>query len=87
MEHNMQTIKIEIEDNLYQNIVDSGINIQEKLKDMVYDLIDDGYPSLSTQEAKKRVSDAVERYESKRGIYKPYDNNFTKKINQYIDSL
>jgi polyhydroxyalkanoate synthesis regulator phasin len=83
----MQTIKIEIEDSLYQNIIDSGINIQEKLKDMMYDLIDDGYPFISTQEAKKRVSDAVERYESKKGAYSPYDTNFTKNMNQYIDSL
>ena len=83
----MQTIKIEIEDSLYQNIIKSGIDIQEKLKDMVYDLVDDGYPAISTQEAKKRVSDAVDRYESKKGVYSPYDKSFTKNINQYIDSL
>ena len=83
----MQTIKIEIEDNLYQSIVDSGINIQEKLKDMMYDLIDDGYPAISTIEAKKRVFNAVERYESKKGNYNPYDKNFAEKMNQYIDNL
>ena len=83
----MQTIKIEIEDSLYQNIIKSGIDIQEKLKDMVYDLVDDGYPAISTQEAKKRVNNAIDRYESKKGVYSPYDTSFTKNINQYIDNL
>ncbi|MCF6173052.1 MAG: hypothetical protein L3J44_04625 [Campylobacteraceae bacterium] len=83
----MQTIKIEIEDSLYHSIVDSGVNIQEKLKDMMCDLIDDGYPAISTQEAKKRVFDAVKRYESGKGNYSPYNNDFTEKMNQYIDNL
>jgi hypothetical protein len=58
----MQTIKIELEDSLYKNIIDNGINIQEKLKEMLYDLVDDGYPAISTKEAKKRVSDTVVSY-------------------------
>jgi polyhydroxyalkanoate synthesis regulator phasin len=59
----MQTLKIELEDGVYQNIVHSGIDIQEKVKEFLFDLVDDGYPAITTQEAKKRVSDAVKRYE------------------------
>ncbi len=83
----MQTIKIDIEDTLYQSIIDKGINVQEKLKDMIYDLMNDDYPSISTAEAKKRVFDAVQRYENKKDIYRSYDDNFKKEMDQYIDSL
>lgn len=58
----MHTIELELEDNLYQNIVKSGIDVQSKFKEFLFDLVDDGYPAISTEEAKKRVSDAVDRY-------------------------
>ena len=60
----MQTLKIELEDSVYQNVVQSGIDIQEKVKEFLFDLVDDGYPAITTQEAKKRVSDAVNRYKN-----------------------
>ena len=82
----MQTIKIELEDNIYQNILDSGVNIQEKLKEMAYDLIDDGYPSLSTKEAKKRVSDGVNRYRDGTGEYVNH-NDYLKEIEKFSQSL
>ena len=87
MESKMQTIKIEIDDNLYYSIVDSGINIQEKLKDVMYDLIDDGYPAISTQEAKKRVFDSVQRYKSGSGKYTPLNDDFWNKLESKIDNL
>jgi len=31
----MQTIKLDIEDSIYKNIVNSGINIQSELKKMI----------------------------------------------------
>jgi len=60
----MQTIHLQIQDNLYNQLINSGVNIQEKLNEVLYEMIDDGYPSISTQEAKKRVSDAVEEYKN-----------------------
>jgi len=63
----MQTIEIKIEDSMYQSIVESGIDIQSKIKEFIYELIDDGYPTITTEEAKKRVSNAVEDYK-KNGI-------------------
>jgi hypothetical protein len=58
----MQTIKLQLEDSVYQNFVKSGVDIQEKFKEFLAEFIDDGYPAITTEEAKKRVSEAVEDY-------------------------
>ena len=58
----MQTIKIQLEDTMYQNIVQSSVDIQAKFKEFLIDFVDDGYPAITTEEAKKRVSEAVEDY-------------------------
>jgi hypothetical protein len=63
----MHTIKLQLDDNLYEDITQSGIDIKEKFKEFLMDFVDDGYPSISTKEAKKRVSEAVEDYQ-KNGI-------------------
>ena len=55
----MQTIKIELEDHIYKKVVDSGVNLQERFKEMIYDFLDDGYPAITTEEAKRRVAKAV----------------------------
>jgi hypothetical protein len=60
----MQTIKIQLEDTVYQNIVKSGVDIQAKIKEFLLDFVDDGYPAISTEEAKKRVADAMEDYKT-----------------------
>ena len=60
----MHTIKLQIDDNLYEEITQSGIDIKEKFKEFLTDFIDDGYPAISTEEAKKRVTDAINRYRS-----------------------
>ena len=72
----MQTLKIEIEDNIYQNIVHSGIDVQEKVKEFLFDLVDDGYPAISTEEAKKRVAKAVTRYHENPESFTVADDNF-----------
>ena len=73
----MHTIKLQLDDNLYEDITQSGIDIKEKFKEFLMDFIDDGYPSISTKEAKKRVSEAVEDYQ-KNGIknFNVLDNAF-----------
>lgn len=58
----MQTIKLQLDDNMYQNIVQNGIDIQAKFKEFLFDLIDDGFPAITTEEAKKRVGGAVQEY-------------------------
>ena len=73
----MHTIKLQLDDNLYEDITQSGIDIKEKFKEFLMDFVDDGYPSISTNEAKKRVSEAVEDYQ-KNGIknFNVLDNTF-----------
>ena len=37
----MQTIKLQLEDNLYKNVLNSGIDVQAKFKEFLFDLVDD----------------------------------------------
>ena len=60
----MQTLQFQIQDDLYDNIKDSGIDINNKVKDFLYSLVDDGYPAITTAEAKQRVNDAVANYKN-----------------------
>jgi hypothetical protein len=60
----MHTIHLEIQDSLYEQLVQSGVNVQEKLRELLNDMVDDGYHSIGMDEAKKRVGDAVERYKN-----------------------
>lgn len=72
----MQTIKLQLEDNLYKTILDSGIDIQTKFKEFLFDLVDDGYLAISAEEAKERVSKAVEDYHTKPHKFSTLDRGF-----------
>lgn len=72
----MRTIKLELEDNLYQSIINNKIDVQAKFKEFLFDLVDDGYPSISTQEAKERVSKAVEDYHTNPQKFSTLDSDF-----------
>ncbi len=60
----MVTINLELEDSLYEDIKKQGIDLQAQFKEFLSDLKDDGYPSISREEAKNRVSEAVREYKS-----------------------
>lgn len=83
----MQTLEIELSDDVYEDLKSSNIDFQAKIKEYIATLLDDGYPAISTQEAKKRVSDAVDRYRNGTGKYTPYDKNFVVEMENYIQSL
>jgi hypothetical protein len=83
----MHTIQLQIQDDIYDELKSKGIDINNKLQEFLLNLADDGYPSISTQEAKQRVSDAVDRYRNGTGKYTPYDKNFTDEMESYIQSL
>ncbi len=83
----MRTIKIEIEDTIYDKIVESGIDIQEKFKELVYDFAYNSYPGISTKEAEQRVRDALKRYKSGKYEFDSYDKSFVEKLDSYIDNL
>jgi len=82
----MQTIQLQLQDDLYEEILSNGIDIQLKFKEYLSNLVDDGYPSITTEEAKKRVSDAVDRYKNGTGTYLN-ENEYKEHINNKMESL
>ncbi|MGE4420300.1 MAG: hypothetical protein AB7D38_10800 [Sulfurimonas sp.] len=83
----MHTLKLQIQDDMYESIVSKGIDINHKLQEFIATLADDGYPAISTQEAKKRVADAVQRYRDGNGTYTPLDKDYMDEMHNYIQSL
>lgn len=65
----MHTLQINIEDGLYKHLTQKGIDIENNVQAFLSDLLDEGYPAISTEEAKKRVAEAVKRYETNSGEY------------------
>lgn len=82
----MHTIKLNIPDNLYPKLVDSKIDIQSQFEEFLYDLFDDGYPAISTDEAKKRVSEAVFKYKNGELKTLPYEQG-TDKIDNWLKTI
>jgi len=82
----MHTINLQIQDDLYESITSKGYDINTKIKEFLYSFVDDEYPSISTDEANIRVSDAVNRYKNKTGSYADQDQYLTH-INSTIDNL
>jgi len=69
----MRTIELQIQDDIYDSLIEKGINLNNKIKEFLYSLVDDGYPAISYNEAKQRVSQAIDRYKNQTGIY--FDEN------------
>ena len=65
----MHTIKLQIQDDIYDELVSQGIDLNHKVHEFLNTLVNDSYPPISTQEAKKRVTDGVDRYKSGKGSY------------------
>lgn len=82
----MRTIELQIPDNVYNQLVKSGIDIKQQLQDTIYALLDDGFPSITTHEATKRVGDAVRDYET--GVMKtvPYMQGMDK-IDNWLKTI
>ena len=83
----MQTIKLQLEDNLYESILNSGIDVQAKFKEFLFDLVDDGYPSITTEEAKKRVHEAVEDYQNNPQNFSKLDSDFWNDTQDYYKDI
>jgi prevent-host-death family protein len=49
-------------------------------------VVDDGYPSISFDEASARVADAVDRYKSGKGNYTELDNTYWESLDALIDN-
>ncbi len=82
----MHSIKLNIPDNLYPKLINSKIDIQLQFEEFLYDLLDDGYPSISTNEAKQRVSEAVKKYKSGKLETIPYEEGMDK-IDNWLKTI
>ena len=82
----MQTIKIELEDHIYKRVIDSGVNLQEKFKEMIYDFLDDSYPAITAKEAKKRVTKAVKDIRNGSAILLTQEE-YDKDMEKFLKSL
>jgi len=72
----MHTIKLQLDDNLYENITQNGIDIKEKFKEFLMDFVDDGYPTITTEEAKKRVTDTINKYHNEPQSFTELNDEF-----------
>lgn len=82
----MQTLKVHIDDSVYSKLIKSGIDIEANIQSFLEELLDDGYPAISTNEAKKRVCDAVDRYHNGTGEYLNAEQ-YQSYINQTMQKL
>lgn len=84
----MHTVQIQINDDVYEHLSSKNIDIQAKIKEYLLALVNsDGYPSISTEVAKKRVSEAVDRYENGNGRYSSLDSDYAKDLSNFIERL
>ena len=82
----MQTIQLEykVDNYIYEEFLKSGKDIKDKIKEfLIYELniIDDGYPTIGTEEAKRRVAKEVEDY------YENGSKNCTEFNQNYWDEI
>lgn len=59
----MHSLILKVEDRFYTQLL-SFLKQNRQQVNIIEDVKDNGYPAISTQEAKKRVSEAVESYEN-----------------------
>jgi len=83
----MHTLQLQLNDDLYENLTSRNIDISGKIKEYLLSLANDGYPAITSEEAKRRVKDAVERYKSGNGVYVTLDANHVADMDKFIESL
>jgi hypothetical protein len=82
----MHTIHLQVQDTIYDKIVNSGIDIQGRFDEFIADLIDDGYPSITKSEAARRVAESMERYQNHSGEYLESED-YSVRISETVATL
>ena len=84
----MQTINLQIDSSIYEEMIKSGVNIQNKFNEFLsqFAFVDDGYPTIGTEEAKRRVAEAVEHYKKHPEDFVPYSEGMDR-IDRWLESL
>jgi hypothetical protein len=83
----MHTLHLQLNDDLYEHLSSKNIDIQTKIKEYLVSLVDDGYKSISTEEAKRKVTSAVERYRDGTSSYTPLNPSHVEEMNKFIESI
>ena len=83
----MRTLQFEIQDDIYQDILTKGINIQMQFKEFLHNLLnEDTINTIDTYEARKRVSKAMDRYKNGTGEYLD-EKEYSTHINNTLQNL
>jgi hypothetical protein len=83
----MHTLHLQLNDDLYKHLSSQNIDIPAKIKEYLFSLVNDSYPSISTEEAKQKVTDAVSRYKNKRGSYTTLTSDHVQEMSKYIENI
>lgn len=81
----MHSLTLKVDDRFYAQLL-SFLKQNKQQVDIVENIKDDGYPAISTDEAKMRVAAAVDRYRDGSGTYLNQDE-YNSHINNSIEKL
>lgn len=86
----MQTINLQfqVENDIYENFINNAQEIKEKIREFLFCELNkrDSYPSIGTEEAKRRVAQAVEEYRGGTGIYLS-EQEYTIRMDTFMEEL
>lgn len=81
----MHSLVLNVDDSFYSQLL-SFLNQNKPQVNIVEDIKDDGYPSISKDEARARVSAAVEEYRSGNMKKVPYSQGMDE-IDKWLNNL
>jgi hypothetical protein len=81
----IHSLVLHVDDSFYSQLL-SFLNQNKPQVDILEDIKDDGYPSISKEEAKTRVSAAVEEYKNGKMTTVSYTQGMDK-IDEWLNTL
>lgn len=81
----MHSLVLNVDDSFYGQLL-SFLNQNKPRVNILEDIKDDGYPSISKDEARTRVSAAVEEYKSAKMKTVPYSQGMDE-IDKWLNNL
>lgn len=82
----MRTFKIELEDSIYQNIVQSGVDIQAKIKEFLENFVEVATLLFLKKKQKKEFSIAVTKYRTNPEAFTPINDDFWNEMENTIST-
>ncbi len=81
----MHSLVLKVDDGFYAQLL-SFLNQNKRQVNILEDVEDDGYPAIGTNEAKQRVSVAVEEYRSGNMKTVPYSQGMDE-VDKWLNNL